>query len=218
MGLAGLFGRPLNLAKVSQWLTFLQVGVVPITLLIGLILGVLAGGNSQHFRTVHGMIGLVLVLSSIISSGLSFMRRRAERKPKSALATRIIATKSQPSYTKLLLADRLVTGLTLLLIFVVWATGLEDLRSISLCIVDQVSMVIVAVASAFLNWFWEAAIIVITVEWWLGDKNPNSHKPAEVEQPLMAVSGHKAQLSPVFTVQPSPYLSPYPYNVGKIVT
>lgn len=217
MWLAGVFGRPLNLDKVNQWLTILQVGVVPIMVLVGLILGVLAGGNSQHFRTAHGMIGLILALSSITSSGLSFVRRRAQRKSKPAMATRSTATKSQPSHTKLLLADRIVTGLTLLLVFFVWVTGLEDLRSISLCIVDQVSMVIVAMAAAILNWFWEAAIVIISVEWWLRRRNDsNSHKTVEVEQPLMAVGGYKAQLSPGYKAQPSPYLSPYPYNVEKI--
>lgn len=211
-GLASLVGRPFNPTKLNRWLTILQVGIVPIMLLVGLILGVMAGGSSRHFRTVHGISGLILVLCSFTSSAISFVRRR---QPPARAST----FKIPPAHSKLLFADRLLTALTLVLVLVAWMTGLDDLRNISLCIVDVVSMVLIAAAVTVINWFWEAAIVAIALEWWLSSrgtagtgqgrasKKGGEKKGGEHLKPLMAESGYKSQLSP--GLQPRVPVSPY---------
>lgn len=205
-GLSILVGRPFNRVKLDRWLTILQIGVVPVMLSIGLIFGVLAGGTSQHFRTPHGISGLVLTVSSFVSNGLSFVRRRTQGKSDKAMTARRTAFEFPPDHKKLLLADRLVISFTLILVLGVWVTGIIDLRSISFCLVDQVSMVTVAVAGAILNWFWEAALVVMCVDWWLGRRSQGkTRRTVDGEQPLISDGVYSAQPSPMFRT----YLSPY---------
>jgi hypothetical protein len=70
--------------------------------------------------------------------------------------------------------ESLIVVLMMGLIFATWITGLEDLRSLSLCIVDQVSMTIVAAVSAVINGVWGSAVTIILVEWWLSRGLPKA--------------------------------------------
>src|ERR1700753_3520606 len=91
---------------------------------------------------------------SFISSVLAYMQRKPSE----------VQTKMKFAG----LADLLITVLTMGLIFATWITGLEDLRFLSLCIVDSVSMTIMATIASIINGMWDSAVTILVLEWWLG--------------------------------------------------
>jgi len=54
-GLCRLLGCPLPAKKVDRWLAIIQLGFFIPLIIIGLVDGMYAMGNSEHFRTAHGV-------------------------------------------------------------------------------------------------------------------------------------------------------------------
>ncbi|KAH8647704.1 hypothetical protein BX600DRAFT_475741 [Xylariales sp. PMI_506] len=158
--LATAAGHGFDPRKANRWLNILQVVLLPLFGIAGLVLGILVAGNSRHFRTPHGILGIVLVAISLISSILSLLVRRRES---AAFSERL---PKRPGFKGVL--NNLITALSMGLIFATWITGLEDLRALSLCIVDQVSITIMAVLASVINSLWDSAVTLVVVEWWIG--------------------------------------------------
>lgn len=101
---------------------------------------------------------MALVAFSLIYSVLAFSHKtKACKVPSQALK----------KHKRVGIAQSLVTGLMMVLIFATWTTGLEDLRLLSLCILDQTSMTIVAAVSSLLNGLWGWAATITIVDWWI---------------------------------------------------
>lgn len=53
--LATATGRPFPANKVRRAITILQIGIMPLFVVAGLVLGVLSVGSAGHFHTPHAV-------------------------------------------------------------------------------------------------------------------------------------------------------------------
>ncbi|KAH7024668.1 uncharacterized protein B0I36DRAFT_163603 [Microdochium trichocladiopsis] len=201
--LAATTGMPIhNSARLARGMKVVQGAVIPVLMIAGLVLGIVTTGNSRHFRTPHGILGLVLTILSLAHSALAVTRGRRmspthdnpdlcngnqslsphqKRVDPTASSDRSVTPSNSPPRTSaatMAAAPPLPTSLTSLLftllvvglLFATWITGLDDLRTMSLCIVQATSLTLVAAVAAILNGLCDAAVVAVGLEWWLSQR------------------------------------------------
>lgn len=66
--------------------------------------------------------------------------------------------------------DLLLILLYMGVIFATWVTGLEDARMLTICLIDQTSLTLMAAIGAIINGVWNSAVTLVGVEWFLGKR------------------------------------------------
>ncbi|KAM3445142.1 hypothetical protein NHJ13734_000666 [Beauveria thailandica] len=120
-------------SPLSSWTTktsrFLRLFVVPPSLILILVFGILAGASKGHFRTTHGILSLFTLIFAIAALALFFFAKPADLTPSdpvtsSAKKQRDIVTWASHACNQILLALLLPTAVT----------GFADLSSVTLCL------------------------------------------------------------------------------------
>ncbi|KAM3504354.1 hypothetical protein MY11210_008386 [Beauveria gryllotalpidicola] len=124
-------------SPLSSWTTktsrFLRLFVLPPSLILILVFGILAGASTGHFRTAHGILSLFTLLFAIAALALFFFAKPADLTPSdpatsSAKRQRDIVTWASHACNQILLALLLPTAVT----------GFADLSSVTLCLTRSV--------------------------------------------------------------------------------
>ncbi|KAH8680829.1 hypothetical protein BX600DRAFT_428808 [Xylariales sp. PMI_506] len=114
-------GKPHNLTWVPKWVDIAWFGVIGPSMAIIVIFGVLVAGNSGHFRTAHGIIGLLTAIDGFAAVGLHYAAKLFGAPPgePSTLVQKVRVVNNQ-------IFPVAVTAATF--------SGFSDLSSISLCV------------------------------------------------------------------------------------
>ncbi|KAM3505475.1 hypothetical protein MY10362_002924 [Beauveria mimosiformis] len=124
-------------SPLSSWTTktsrFLRLFVLPPSLILILVFGILAGASKGHFRTTHGILSLFTLIFAIAALALFFFAKPADLTPSdpvtsSAKKQRDIVTWASHACNQILLALLLPTAVT----------GFADLSSVTLCLTRSV--------------------------------------------------------------------------------
>ncbi|KAM3484551.1 hypothetical protein MY8738_002059 [Beauveria namnaoensis] len=124
-------------SPLSSWTTktsrFLRLFVLPPSLILILVFGILAGASKGHFRTAHGILSLFTLIFAIAALALFFFAKPADLTPSdsvtsSAKKQRDIVTWASHACNQILLALLLPTIIT----------GFADLSSVTLCLTRAV--------------------------------------------------------------------------------
>ncbi|ORX88624.1 hypothetical protein BCR34DRAFT_609341 [Clohesyomyces aquaticus] len=184
--LSVLINNPLDEASNKKWRKFLLLGVLFPTATAGLITGVIGMGSAQHFRTVHGILGLVTVIVVPLAIITGMLRlNTAVPLPSSAFLFGSI-TRTLGSPAKIHLIATFFIALLTYLSSVAWVLGFTELRSISLCILDAVLTAPLVVGFVSIVVFVQiTAIGFVSIRMWL------EQRVARFPSPLS-----KADLSP----------------------
>ncbi|KXJ86053.1 hypothetical protein Micbo1qcDRAFT_209429 [Microdochium bolleyi] len=229
--LSSTTARPLHKdLRLAYWIRLTQVAVVPVLVIVGFALGAASGGSSRHFRTPHGVLGLVLVLLALAHSAFTLLLPQYQsrhhnlhhrghpsgndeklaphekRSPPPEESSPEPSSSQQPTATKHhAFTNMLFVLLLMALIFATWVTGLDDLRTISLCLVEVTSLTLVAAVGAILNALCNVAVAAVVGEWWLSRRVASVPSSAcgsrdggdrrITQAPVQAVTGgHRSQV------------------------
>ncbi|KID79303.1 uncharacterized protein G6M90_00g021060 [Metarhizium brunneum] len=105
-------------------------GVIPSLILLP-VFGILAASGTQHFRTAHGILGLITFIVAIAAVVLYFYSKPAALTPGDPIP-------GNSQVTRLSLASNLVYQLLSVLLFFTAITGYADLSSVTLCLTRAV--------------------------------------------------------------------------------
>ncbi|KAG8424793.1 hypothetical protein J3458_001557 [Metarhizium acridum] len=105
-------------------------GVIPSLVLLP-VFGVLAASGTRHFRTAHGVLGLITFIVAIAAVVLYFYSKPAVLTPGDPIP-------GNSQMTRLSLASNLVYQLLSVLLFFTAVTGYADLSSVTLCLTRAV--------------------------------------------------------------------------------
>ncbi|KAJ2902172.1 hypothetical protein MKZ38_000970 [Zalerion maritima] len=125
--------KPYVLPNSRRWVNLIWVFLVlPGTILV-LVFGSLTMGSASHFRTAHGIFGLILTILALAATALHYLIiiRNA---PSTA------ETKVQQSTSKLPMVRNALNQILLALAAIATFTGFNDLASISLCLVHAIGV------------------------------------------------------------------------------
>ncbi|PVH99989.1 hypothetical protein DM02DRAFT_655863 [Periconia macrospinosa] len=137
--LSQIAGHPLNEASNKKWRKWILLGLFAPSAFVGFALGIVAMGTARHFRTVHGIIGLIAIAAIPLTVLVSFMRLRTAVPPP---ASSFFFLKQLPALLKgpkkIYLFSSFLLQQTQVLGIVAFIEGFADVRSISLCTFDPV--------------------------------------------------------------------------------
>ncbi|KAI0016884.1 hypothetical protein F4780DRAFT_634880 [Xylariomycetidae sp. FL0641] len=113
------------LAKAPRWNNIIWMAIIAPSVILVLLFGALTMGNASHFRTAHGVFGLLAVITGIAAVPLHYI-----------VKMRQAGDSSLPS--QLHTVRNVVNQLFLLLSVVATLTGFADLSKISICFTQLV--------------------------------------------------------------------------------
>ncbi|KIE02321.1 hypothetical protein MAJ_01979, partial [Metarhizium majus ARSEF 297] len=105
-------------------------GVIPSLILLP-VFGILAASGTRHFRTAHGILGLITFIVAVAAVVLYFYSKPAVLTPGDPIP-------GNSQITRLSLASNLVYQLLSVLLFFTAITGYADLSSVTLCLTRAV--------------------------------------------------------------------------------
>ncbi|PHH63233.1 hypothetical protein CDD81_6185 [Ophiocordyceps australis] len=138
MHMPGLVSAWTSMAAKAIWILGL-----PLSLILVLVFGILPAAKGAHFKTAHGILGLLTVMASLLAVVLNLLSARRSSPSKARADWRYIAAQTCNQAL-------LFLGLATL------ATGFVDLSAISLCLTR-----IVALEQAIMLGFALACILVV---------------------------------------------------------
>ncbi|KAH9908313.1 hypothetical protein F4778DRAFT_776615 [Xylariomycetidae sp. FL2044] len=114
------------LPNVSRWNNIMWFAVIAPSMLLVLVFGALAMGTSRHFRTPHGIVGLLDLILGIAATAMHFL---VKARP----------TEDSPVPPQLGLVRNVTNSLFLIFSLAATLTGFTDLSRISICLTQTVS-------------------------------------------------------------------------------
>lgn len=157
--LCDLINRPVAKITVQKWESALRILVFTPLVIAGLVTGILGMGSSDHFRTEHGVIGVITVVFAGFVSILYFfgfcfdnrMRRTA----------RGMRWLQNAHYF-----DMFVCQVILMLSGFVLTNGFDDLSVMGLCYIEisTAGAVSLGMIAAFV---WNSSMVLMTAQWFL---------------------------------------------------
>ncbi|KAF2187913.1 hypothetical protein K469DRAFT_748752 [Zopfia rhizophila CBS 207.26] len=138
--LSVLIGHPFNLANNLKWRKRIFLGLFLPTSVAGIIFGIIGMGKAQHFQTGHGIFGLItlIVIPPTIVTSVQRLNTTVPL-PATAFILKFKKLKhhlKQPE--KVHIISAIVINILVQLSLLCWTLGFNDLRSISLCLVDAI--------------------------------------------------------------------------------
>ncbi|KAF4344529.1 hypothetical protein FBEOM_1497 [Fusarium beomiforme] len=157
--LCDLINRPVAKHTVQKWESVFRVFIFTPLVIAGLVAGIIAMGSSDHFRTEHGVLGLVTVVFSGFVSLLFFfgfffdsrLRRTA----------RGLKWLQNIKYF-----DMFVCQVILMLSGFVLTDGFDDLTVMGLCYI-QISLAWAVSIGMIAAFVWNSAMVLMTAQWFL---------------------------------------------------
>ncbi|KAH7143457.1 hypothetical protein EDB81DRAFT_689970 [Dactylonectria macrodidyma] len=157
--LCDLINRPIERQKFKRWETRLQsLGFTPLVI-AGLATGLLGMGSSDHFRTEHGIVGLVTVVLAAVAASIYFIELHFNRRLRRTV--RGIRWLQNIHYV-----DMATCQLILLVSGFAVTDGFDDLVVMGLCSVN-LSMSLGVSLGMMGVFVWNSAVVSMTIQWFL---------------------------------------------------
>ncbi|KAG5810506.1 hypothetical protein H9Q74_005776 [Fusarium xylarioides] len=157
--LCDLINKPVAKHTVRKWESVLRAFVFTPLVIAGLVAGIIAMGSSGHFRTEHGVIGLVTVVFAGFSSLLYFFDFFFG----SRLARTIMGMRWRQN---LKYFDMFVCQVILMLSGFVLTDGFDDLSLMGLCYI-QISLAWAVSIGMIAAFVWNSAMVLMAAQWFL---------------------------------------------------
>ncbi|KAK1985582.1 hypothetical protein LZ30DRAFT_809175 [Colletotrichum cereale] len=146
--------------KVELWQTIFTIIFFAPFSIIGLVIGIIAMGDSDHGRTSHGITGYVTVGLAAISVPLYLYQRR--------LSTRPDITFYMYRRLKFINAlDFLVCQAILLISGFALPDGIDDFGIMTICGTTTISSSLIFSLGMVVSFLWNGAMATMTVQWLL---------------------------------------------------
>ncbi|KAH7008920.1 hypothetical protein EDB80DRAFT_574556 [Ilyonectria destructans] len=158
--LCELIERPLLKTRIEKWQIILYVVFFLPFVAIGMACGVVGMGLSDHFRTEHGIIGLVTVVLSTFAMGLYFIERRF--RSWRFMDRRWYRIRKIIRYFDIFLCQAvlLISGFAL-------PDGIDDFGVMTLCGTSIISTSLSFSVGMMVGFIWNSAMAAMTLQWWL---------------------------------------------------
>ncbi|KAH6988169.1 hypothetical protein BKA56DRAFT_515863 [Ilyonectria sp. MPI-CAGE-AT-0026] len=158
--LCELIERPLLKTRIEKWQIILYVVFFLPFVAIGMACGVVGMGLSDHFRTEHGIIGLVTVVLSTFAIGLYFIERRF--RSWRYMDRRWYRIRKMIRYFDIFLCQAvlLISGFAL-------PDGIDDFGVMTLCGTSIISTSLSFSVGMMVGFIWNSAMAAMTLQWWL---------------------------------------------------
>ncbi|KAH6888180.1 hypothetical protein B0T10DRAFT_549433 [Thelonectria olida] len=157
--LCDLISRPVERQKVKKWETRLKWLLFTPLVVTGFVTGLLGMGSSEHFRTEHGIIGLVTVVFSLIVDSVYFIELR--------FSVRLRRTIRGIQWLQIMhYMDMAACQAILILSGFALADGFDDLAVMGLCTVD-LPMSLAFSLGMMVVFVWNGAVFAMTLQWFL---------------------------------------------------
>lgn len=172
LGLKSVYG------SIPKWVNIIWVFVIGPTTLLALIFGAVAGGSSGHFRTAHGILGLLTILAGLGGVGLHIAAKASVAKEVEDGAV----FPAEGFQLKSVLTLRTVVNQgTLMLTLPTVIAGFTDLSSVVLCVTRVIPFETGVALAAGLTFLYTVASALSSLVIYLGLKdgrNVKKGKPA----------------------------------------
>ncbi|KAF5660873.1 hypothetical protein FHETE_8724 [Fusarium heterosporum] len=157
--LCDLINRPVAKHKVRKWESALRAAVFTPLVIAGLVSGIIGMGSSDHYRTEHGIIGLITVVFAAFTAIIyfytfffdSWMRRTVLR---------------MRWLQNLHYFDMFVCQVILMLSGFALTDGFDDLSIMGLCYI-QISTAWAVSLGMIAAFVWNSAMVLMTAQWFL---------------------------------------------------
>ncbi|KAH7207642.1 hypothetical protein BKA60DRAFT_578272 [Fusarium oxysporum] len=157
--LCDLINKPVAKHTVRKWESVLRAFVFTPLVIAGLVAGIIAMGSSDHFRTEHGVIGLVTVVFAGFASLLYFFDFFfGSRMGRTPMGMRWLQN--------IKYFDMFVCQVILMLSGFVLTDGFDDLSVMGLCYI-QISLAWAVSLGMIAAFVWNSAMVLMTAQWFL---------------------------------------------------
>ncbi|KAF9783629.1 hypothetical protein IL306_008756 [Fusarium sp. DS 682] len=157
--LCDLINRPVAKHTVQKWESALRAFVFTPLVIAGLVAGILGMGSSDHFRTEHGVLGLVTVVFAGFASLLYFFGFFFDsRMRRTATGLRWLQN--------IKYFDMFVCQVILMISGFALTDGFDDLSLMGLCYI-QISLAWAVSIGMIAAFVWNSAMVLMTAQWFL---------------------------------------------------
>ncbi|RYC79767.1 hypothetical protein BFJ63_vAg17350 [Fusarium oxysporum f. sp. narcissi] len=157
--LCDLINRPITKHIVQKWESALRAFVFTPLVIVGLVAGTIGMGDSDHFRTEHGILGLITVVFAGFASLLYFFGFFFDSRMRKT-AARIRWLQNIHYF------DMFVCQVILMLSGFVLTDGFDDLAIMGLCYI-QISTNVAVSIGMIASFVWNSAMVMMTAQWFL---------------------------------------------------
>ncbi|KAI9170704.1 hypothetical protein HJFPF1_00174 [Paramyrothecium foliicola] len=162
-----LFGKPVG-PKSFAWQKRIFFFMYLPTAIVGIVLGIVGKGNSQHLRSSHSIVGMLSLLLTVVGGAVYFLRSKNPKpvEPEVFLPVKQLI-KNRPKLT-LPVIHGLLLGLLLQVANFAFFSGWTDLANVSFCATEAILSNFIAMSLAVTLMFGLiSAFAVVSVRFWL---------------------------------------------------
>ncbi|RGP80296.1 hypothetical protein FLONG3_1597 [Fusarium longipes] len=157
--LCDLINRPIAKHTVQKWESALRAAVFTPLVIAGLVAGIIAMGSSDHFRTEHGILGLITVVFAGFASLLYFFSFFFDRRLRRTV-------RGMRCLQNVHYFDMFVCQVILMLSGFALTDGFDDLSIMGLCYI-QISTAWAVSLGMIAAFVWNSAMVLMTAQWFL---------------------------------------------------
>ncbi|KAF5599524.1 permease of the major facilitator superfamily [Fusarium pseudoanthophilum] len=173
IALGELIERPLFKARIEKWQKILFCVFFLPLLAIGLLCGLTGMGSSDHFRTEHGIIGLVTAVLATLAVGVYLIENNL--RPKISISRRWRRVHMMVNYT-----DIFICQAVLMLSGFALPDGIDDFQVMSLCGTRHISTSLSFSVGMMVAFVWNSAMAAMTLQWWLVRRASEDKPPGKI--------------------------------------
>ncbi|KAF5602867.1 uncharacterized protein FSUBG_7507 [Fusarium subglutinans] len=173
IALGELIERPLFKARIEKWQKILFCVFFLPLLAIGILCGLTGMGSSDHFRTEHGVSGLVTAVLATLAVGVYLIENNL--RPKISISRRWRRVHMMVNYT-----DIFVCQAVLMLSGFALPDGIDDFQVMSLCGTRHISTSLSFSVGMMVAFVWNSAMAAMTLQWWLVRRASKDKPPGKM--------------------------------------
>ncbi|CAG7565402.1 unnamed protein product [Fusarium equiseti] len=173
IALGELIERPLFKARIEKWQKILFCVFFLPLLAVGMLCGLTGMGLSDHFRTEHGIIGLVTAVLATLAVGVYLIENSL--RPKISINRRWRRVHMMVNYTVIFLCQAvlMLSGFAL-------PDGIDDFQVMSLCGTGHISTSLSFSVGMMVTFIWNSAMAAMTLQWWLVRRASENKPPGKM--------------------------------------
>ncbi|KAJ4039076.1 hypothetical protein NW761_010307 [Fusarium oxysporum] len=173
IALGELIERPLFKARIEKWQKILFCVFFLPLLAIGMLCGLAGMGSSDHFRTEHGIIGLVTAVLATLAVGAYLIENSL--RPKISMNRKWRRVHMMANYTDIFLCQAvlMLSGFAL-------PDGIDDFQVMSLCGTRHISTSLSFSVGMMVAFIWNSAMAAMTLQWWLVRRASEDKPPGKM--------------------------------------
>ncbi|KAI1049584.1 hypothetical protein LB505_008090 [Fusarium chuoi] len=173
IALGELIERPLFKARIEKWQKILFCVLFLPLLAIGILCGLTGMGTSDHFRTEHGIIGLVTAVLATLAVGVYLIENNL--RPRISISRRWRRVHMMVNYT-----DIFICQAVLMLSGFALPDGIDDFQVMSLCGTRHISTSLSFSVGMMVAFVWNSAMAAMTLQWWLVRRASEDKPPGKM--------------------------------------